>query len=298
MSHVDEGLLHSYVDGAVPPGERERLAAHFSACPDCRARLQEARALASRASELLAHATPPGGELPDYARVRHRARRPRPWRVPVTWAASVAAAFAIGWYAQAQRGTHHALDSVTDATRISSRAPGSPANTAPVSPPARTPAAQAAPSRAAGARAPRAVPVQPPVAEGAARVAPLAESMAAAAPERRDRAPALLLDTASARSLLGREPAVLADRPVLTVTHMPGQGENAAVIVIEQELDAGTVIRLYERQVPAGAGEAVPAAPAPGAASERLARYVGTLRIEIAGPLSTDSLSRLLDLVR
>jgi len=297
MPHVDEGLLHSYVDGAVSAGERERLAAHFSACPDCRARLQEARALASRASELLAHATPPGVEPPDYARVRRRARGPRPWRVPVTWAASVAAAFAIGWYVQQQRGARQALDSVTDAPRVSSRAPGSPANAAPASPPARPPAAQAAPSRSAGARAPRAVPVQPPVAEGAARVAPLAEPMAAAAPERRDGAPALPLDTASARSILGRDPAVLADRPVLTVTHMPGQGENGAVIVIEQELEAGTVIRLYERQLPAGAGEAVPAAQAP-AGSERLARYVGTLRVEIAGPLPADSLSRLLDLVR
>jgi len=142
------------------------------------------------------------------------------------------------------------------------------------------------------------MPVQPPVAQGAGSVAPLAEPMAAAAPERRDRAPAPLLDTASARSLLGREPAVLADRPVLTVTHMPGQGENGAVIVIEQELEPGTVIRLYERQMPASAGEPVAAAPAPGAASERLARYVGTLRVEIAGPLPADSLSRLLDLVR
>jgi hypothetical protein len=37
-----------------------------------------------------------------------------------------------------------------------------------------------------------------------------------------------------------------------------------------------------------------PAVPA----DERLARYVGSLRVEIAGPLAADSLSRLLELVK
>jgi hypothetical protein len=64
------------------------------------------------------------------------------------------------------------------------------------------------------------------------------------------------------------------------------------VLVVEQELERGIVIRLYER--PAGPVE--PARESRG--GERLARYVGALRVEIAGPLSPDSLSQLLNSVQ
>ena len=115
-----------------------------------------------------------------------------------------------------------------------------------------------------------------------------------------------------ARRLLGQPPAVLAGLAIRRVS----VAEDGAVVV-EQQLESGTVIRLYERPAsgarPSPAADAV-APPSRAAASrraptveaaearapragERLARYVGSLRVEIVGPLPADSLTKLLDLV-
>ena len=116
------------------------------------------------------------------------------------------------------------------------------------------------------------------------------------------------LDVDSARRLLGQAPALLPGVPVQRVT----QAQDG--IVVEQQLASGAVVRLYERPAqdirPSPAAKiaqqrsALPA-PAFGAAQaggspagERLARYVGSLRVEITGPLPEDSLSRLLELVK
>jgi hypothetical protein len=88
----------------------------------------------------------------------------------------------------------------------------------------------------------------------------------------------------------------------------------ATGVVVEQERGPGTIIRLYESRAggieadrgaaPGAALEAAPRAPAAVAMdakevrAERLARYVGSLRVEITGPLDSDSLGKLLDLVR
>jgi len=113
----------------------------------------------------------------------------------------------------------------------------------------------------------------------------------------------------AAERLLGQAPAILPGALIRSVARAEGGG-----VVLEQELASGTIVRLYER--PASSAElsasvegsaraaprrapAVAAAPAgPPPSGERLARYVGSLRIEIAGPLPADSLTKLLDLVR
>ena len=64
------------------------------------------------------------------------------------------------------------------------------------------------------------------------------------------------------------------------------------------------VIQLFQRRAEAVAADslAVRRYITPRAAErervERLARFVGPLRVEIAGPLTTDSLSKLLELVK
>jgi hypothetical protein len=125
MSHVDEGLLHAYLDGALTEGDAERIAieAHLALCADCGVRLRDARRVKDRAGEVLRAvapaATPP---MPDFAEVvaRHRARQgagaadgsgaraePRPgrggpWRaMPLAWAASLVLAGSAGWIARA-----------------------------------------------------------------------------------------------------------------------------------------------------------------------------------------------------
>jgi len=293
--HADDGLLHSYLDGALPAAERARLEAHLRECAECRAGLDAERALRARAATLLGGLAPPEREMPEYARLRpHKRRR---WRVPAAWAASIAAAFATGWYLQEQRDVRRLGGNATEiaGTRSDAAEPArvaqAPRHAAPPpAPPARALEASPAPVLPPAPQQPVAGAVDAKV-----RAAPpRALAAADASLEQRDRTSNSTLDAAAAVALLGRAPAALVDRPILSMTRI--SSEDGGGVVIEQEVGAGAVIRLYEREVPANRDELAPMARAP--ASERLARYLGTLRVEIAGPLTADSLSKLLDLVR
>jgi hypothetical protein len=117
------------------------------------------------------------------------------------------------------------------------------------------------------------------------------------------------IDADAARRVLGQAPALLRGHPVRRMARSP---TNDGVVLIEQEWRPGIVLRLYERKA-ITAGWAAQAdrlssqrtRSAPSAAlsaepvlrGENLARYVSSLRVEIAGPLPADSLARLLDSV-
>ena len=48
MSHVDEGALHAYLDGALdeyPAAEGRRVREHLDLCPECAERLEVERDL-------------------------------------------------------------------------------------------------------------------------------------------------------------------------------------------------------------------------------------------------------------
>ena len=106
-----------------------------------------------------------------------------------------------------------------------------------------------------------------------------------------------------ARDVLGVEPVVIPGFAVRAYRRNPAARE----IVVEQITDAGTMISLIERRVDSNgyaderrmdsAAANAPQAMAK-AANERLARFVGLLRVEIDGPLTPDSLSNLLELAR
>jgi len=281
MSHVDEGTLHAYLDGELPGAELALFTAHLAECAECRARLDEERALVQRARDLLALVAPPS------SRVRKRAHPWRRLRVPLAWAATVALAFAIGRYEESARPTREL--------------PGDRLEGPVVAPPV------VATRPAARQRAPRAsVPTSDTAAprEVAATPTPLVAPEAVAPPA----PPALVANLDSARRLLAQAPVLLPGVPVRRVTRAPDG------IVVEQQLESGEIIRLYERLAlavqPPAAAKAAPqpsarraaaldaAAEGAPAVGERLARYVGALRVEITGPLPADSLSRLLDLVR
>jgi hypothetical protein len=76
-------------------------------------------------------------------------------------------------------------------------------------------------------------------------------------------------------------------------------------VLIEQEWTTGVVLRLSEHRAVETEDDAKhlrtePARGTPGGLEmprENLARYVNSLRVEIAGPLPADSLARLLDSV-
>ena len=75
------------------------------------------------------------------------------------------------------------------------------------------------------------------------------------------------------------------------------------MVVVEQAVDSSTMVQIFQR--PAGAN-ALFDSSARGYSfnrgverkrADRLARFVGRLRVEITGPLSVDSLNRLLEQV-
>lgn len=105
MSHVDEGELTAYADGAYAPADpvAQRIASHLAECANCRNRLAQAQALSMRASEVLAVAAPLDLHTPsfvDIARVSSTRRRRFP-AIPLTWAATVVLALGIGWFGRA-----------------------------------------------------------------------------------------------------------------------------------------------------------------------------------------------------
>jgi hypothetical protein len=116
------------------------------------------------------------------------------------------------------------------------------------------------------------------------------------------------MDLGLAARVLGRQPVLVPGAMVRRIETTEGG------VWIDQELRPGVVVRLFETRAnePAGAAQApltapsgrarreaaAPAAPTAAAGSERLSRYVGSLRVEITGALPADSLSQLLNTVQ
>src|SRR5437867_2308445 len=143
MSHVDEGTLHAYLDGELPPAEARGVEAHVAECPGCRARLEEERALMARAHELLGLAAPPDRATPPFRVGDLRPPARVWWRVPVplAWAATVVLALGIGMYLGGGSGMRGREQPVAQrAAEVAAPAP------APLSPLAVRPADSAAPA--------------------------------------------------------------------------------------------------------------------------------------------------------
>jgi len=343
MSHVDEGTLHAYLDGALPPGERSQVDAHLAECPACRDRLAEARALIARADALLALALPAERSAPPLHELR---RRPMWWRVrwPVAWAATVTLAVGLGWMlrggdhqvgtaslARAERDTQPqtvaALQQTRDEPRQAAqeRAPANrseaPRREVAVARPqaaradSAAPATNAAsgvvpivtPSIGASDRAPALKPATPSPAVPTA-VDGMIVTGAAQVIERGRAAPIMsstwpIIQHGSATRLLGAELVMIPGVPVKDIRMSPYAD---GVVLVEQEIDSTLVIQLFQRRADAAAADSFAGRgyqyqgqrAAELQRVERLARFVGPLRVEIAGPLGTDSLSKLLELVK
>lgn len=328
MSHVDDGTLHAYLDGELAPPERERVEGHLAGCASCRVRLDEERSLIERAARLLDFAAPEeAGAAPPLQSLR---RGPLRWRfrVPLVWAATVVLAAGLGWYLRGKAG--RPAGRVSDERVAVAAAPESAPAFPSVRPAAPDPGREATsrpaqmPSRRAEPAEDRALPPLPPAAvvEAAQRrrgEEALAGPESARVPTQVLAAPSLdavakpatvnagglasswtLIDSATAREVLGAAPVMIPGRPVRAWRRGPG---SRGQVALEQEMGGGMVVVLIEQGARETTGAQAPearAAPAPPArpSGERLARFVGSLRVEIAGPLPADSLSRLLDLVR
>jgi putative zinc finger protein len=332
MSHADDGTLHAYLDGQLSPVERAQLEAHLASCAACRGRLDEERGLIARADALLAAALPPERALPPF----HGLRRVSPWRrfrLPLAWAATLLLAVGGGWYLGqgSYRSAERSSDAGLVASRLDTATVGGPpvrqnAAPAPVTPPARHDVRRSPSPAAPLALAPSVVTTAPP-AELKSADAPTPTAANVVVVDRTGARVPTLLTTSwqiigldAARPTLGADPVTIPGVPVRDVRRSPlGDG----VVVVEQALDSTTVIQLFQRRADQvtidgqlvvtgaaggvserGRAAAPAAAPSPSAAreaakgTERLARYIGGLRVEIAGPLTADSLSKLLDLVK
>ncbi len=330
MSHVDEGTLHAYLDGELTPVERERVDTHLKGCPACQARLAEERALIERASRLLGMAAPPERAQPPL----HQLRPPRfDWRLrrPLAWAATVILAVGVGWFANAMVQKRAAPQRAAELDRAVATA----SKATPALPAVPKVDSVAAALRPRGELATRSEPrlmdsirkdrdVQRQLAAANAVAARETTTVMAGAPTQRkvdaaaqasrtapvvsvrgDQAAAAwpLIAREPARAILGVEPVVIPGFAVRAYRRNPAAPE----IVVEQVTDAGTAIMLIERRADSSSASAkgrvadvAANAPQPMAKSvnERLARFVGPLRVEIEGPLTPDSLSSLLELAR
>jgi len=336
MSHVDDGALHAYLDGELSPVERARLDAHVAECAACRTRLDEARAMIERASGLLALAQPPERAMPPLHQLR-RPRLTWRLRVPIAWAASLVLALGFGYYiggenlgqvmplagAREEDSVVLANEAVAHQDRLT------PASPAPTVAKARAPERRSANQVAARNDAPAdstaaaarvldtvaagagVVGIRPQEALRGAQPAPVpsaavvtSRALEADLTEERGRLMATqwqIIRPGPARDLLGADPVGIPGLAVRNIRRSP-TGE---VVLVEQAIDSSTVIQLFQRRLedqnyyrltersvaPSLARQRV-------TAGDRLARFVGGLRVEIAGPLSTDSLNRLLEQVK
>jgi len=348
MSHVDEGMLHAYLDGELPAGERSALEAHVAQCEACRARVHEERALVERASTLLSAVRPLERPAPPFEQIRRPPKR-SPWRVRTSfaWAASIALALGLGYYLH-DVGAYRAavpeeaapLASVRESPAADKASAGAPEQKRPATaapgrrdvaarqPDARrdvAPSGRAATGAGAGAGADAGridsnalkVATAPTLKVTAPRAAAdsvgiVVDGVAAPAPaplmEQRvtERMPSAhmwpRIDRETARNILGEDPVGLPDLTTRTFRRSP---ERDGVVVVEQELDSRTMIQIFQENARARnsridslvAGNSFYRSNGPQRA-DRLARFVGKLRVEIGGPVSVDSLNRLLDLVR
>jgi hypothetical protein len=106
MSHVDEGALHAYLDGALdeyPEAEANHVRDHLETCQHCAIRLEAQRRVRQDANAILGLAVP-HVEVPSFEELRAyvKATRPMPTRASVRlyrfgWAASVVLAIGAGW---------------------------------------------------------------------------------------------------------------------------------------------------------------------------------------------------------
>ncbi len=96
MSHLEEGVLHALLDGEIASAELPPIQAHLATCAECRASLDEARALRGEAEALVETIQLPE-ETAGAAAPRLRPT-PRPaWGRRLAWAASLLLAAGLGY---------------------------------------------------------------------------------------------------------------------------------------------------------------------------------------------------------
>ena len=290
MSHVDDGTLHAYFDGELSPAEVQGVEAHLAQCPACRGRLDEERALITRAGELLALAAPPDRDLPPF-----RAGDVKPlahlwWKVrlPLAWAATVAIALGIGTYlgrgveqvpqaptaSDAQPAELQALQAPisSDTVRRESRAKlRGAARTSPAAPAAPAPAARRETDGFARERKAQVAVIPRDTVVSAATLAPAPQAGIGIFLDGQSVPKGSPISVDSARALLGADPLAVPGAPIRTIYRAREIGYSA-VVIVEQALDSSTVIEVVNARRSSATLDAVAVtgAAAPGARADSM----------------------------
>jgi plastocyanin len=165
MQHLDEGTIHSWLDGALSADEAARAEAHVAECPECAAVVAEARGFVAASSRILtALDNAPRGVMPVAAPGKRV--NPLVWRVAATVLVVAAGTLVV----VQNRGSNESLRAISENQAITSQQAASDtdldqavqsagaAQTAPVDAadgaPPRATASKASPSKASPSRAP------------------------------------------------------------------------------------------------------------------------------------------------
>jgi hypothetical protein len=300
MSHVDEGTLHAYSDGELPPAEAQGVAEHVAHCPACRGRVEEERALIARADQVLALARPPERGLPAFRAGAQQLpiRRWQQIQLPLAWAATVVLALGIGIYV-GRTGPGRAVSPRVGPSLmpLASHTPAVESTSTSMQQvplPARAHAVGAAHVVASAPRPPTTsdTPVPPATLarnELAAKVASepeAARAVDASGARAGDVVLVAPLSLDSARALLDADPVAVPGLAVRAV-HQGRMRGYSAVVVVEQVLDSGTTLAVITaRPTVSALGEVGVAAQQPAAASP-------SQRLGIARERAPDSLESL-----
>jgi hypothetical protein len=115
MSHIDEGVLHAYLDGESEligsdgrSQDRQSVERHLADCAECRARLERESVLRERAAAILGGSGPAAVEPPAFREIVARSKAQQTQRrvfqlnrmKALGWAAVVVLAVGVGWIAR------------------------------------------------------------------------------------------------------------------------------------------------------------------------------------------------------
>jgi hypothetical protein len=300
MRHIPEEELHAYLDQALSRSQCVEIESHLAACPSCSATRDGIAALRDRTTALLARLAPPRRVPPGFPSIAERAEiildRRRDRIRAAAWAASVAAALAVGFSASSmldRTGRRSVAAAPANRAQVAAApARPTPRTTDPIAPPPaesaasgpaaqlaiRTPGAGRTPERAASTNAGREsertahaesapesgprIPPGPQVRDAEVSTATLGQA---------GRTPELAgvwrtLSWDRARSESGEEPARIDGLPVMQVQVQQGRASSKPIMVVAQQLKSGDVIRTIEGPV-ADVSELLahrgPPAPAP-----------------------------------
>ena len=317
MSHVDEGELTAYADGAYPAGDSDaqRIEEHLALCANCRNRLDQARALSGRAAAILATAAPLAVAMPEFAEIRSAAvvARRRKLAIPLSWAATVVLALGIGWFGRSAVMTPRAQRTAVNSEPAEQNADAVSAVAEPPSSPAVAPATQG--TGAAARRADTPPPLAKQEMAAAANKVADAAPLTAAAPPPSGNEDARSLET---RAVVGQAAgAAAADVDYITAAEAERRGielhrvpelEVLRVglrqneVRVEQKLPDGRVLTInatpeQEADFASKRAAAVSAAPAReraellrDAAENSVVVNRGAVRLRISGAMPEDSL--------